>query len=276
MLLSSVLIETHDLATWSAADYCVVETDRIRDAFDAGHVPGSVFWPMTEFFTPEFRLRTEPGHIAELLSQAGITPETTIVCSYNGDPTMSGWAAWLFWILTGFGHSRTVVLNGGTPKWRREGRPLEKIEAKRNASSYPTPSAFDNSQRATLAHVKSLLAREVAGAILDARSEEEFHGEHFFDSPPTDGQRAGHIPGARHLPYYALLQEDGTYRIPSEMRSVCGSLGVDGAQQVVTYCAVGIRSSLLWFALKHLLLFPEVQNYDGSWNEWSRVEAKKS
>lgn len=89
----TALIQTNTLAGWDFTRLRVIETAQTRDAFDAGHIPGSVFWPLSELFTPDFRLQTDPAHFAALLSRSGITPETLIVCSDNGSPAMSGWAA---------------------------------------------------------------------------------------------------------------------------------------------------------------------------------------
>lgn len=301
MPLSSALIETHELSTWNPAEYRVLETGQTRQFFDEGHTAGSVFWPMSELFTPDFRLQTDPARFADLMSRSGISPDTAVVCSHNGERDMAAWAPWLFWILTSFGHSRTFVLNGGTAKWRAECRPLTPLDEKPHATNYPHPAPFDETSRAALAQVRQALERSAtfpdatfpdatfpdatfsdATALLDARTGAEFRGEHFFDAPPKPPERAGHIPGAQHLPHSALLAADGTYRSVEELCSLVQALvqalvqefGLNRDRPAITYCAVGIRSSVLWFALKHLLDFPHVRNYDGSWNEWSRTETR--
>lgn len=276
-IFEAALVETHSLAGWVPTTFRVIETAQTREAFDAGHIPGSVFWPLSELFTPDFRLRTDPARFGALLSRSGITPDTLAVCSFGGDPVMAGWAAWLFWILTSFGHVKTFVLNGGTPRWRSEGRLTARLEPEPEPTVYPLPPAFSESQRATLAHVRGAVERSLSGgdaaALLDARTTAEFRGEHFFDAPPRPGERAGHIPSARHLPHSALLQKDGTYRPAEELRAFCEQVGLDAGHEMITYCALGIRSALVWFLLRRLLDFPHVRNYDGSWNEWSRAEA---
>ena len=40
---------------------------------------------------------------------------------------------------------------------------------------------------------------------------------------------------------------------------------------VIAYCRIGERSSHTWFVLHHLLGFPTVRNYDGSWTEWGNA-----
>lgn len=270
MISSSSLIETHTLAACLSTGVRVVETGQTRQNFDAGHIEGSVFWPLNELFTPDFRLQSDPRRFGELLSRSGITPDTLVVCSFGGGAEMAGWAPWLLWILTGFGHPKVAVLNGGTAKWRAEGR-VTALETKIEPTAYPLPAAFDAAVRADLNRVRDA-SRLQDAALLDARSEREFRGEYFFDAPPQPNQRAGHIPGARHLPHTALLQPDGTYRPLGELQSLCRGMGLQRDRETLTYCAVGIRSALVWFVLKHQLGFPQVRNYDGSWNEWSQTQ----
>jgi thiosulfate/3-mercaptopyruvate sulfurtransferase len=42
-------------------------------------------------------------------------------------------------------------------------------------------------------------------------------------------------------------------------------------QPTIAYCRIGERSSHSWFALKYLLGFENVRNYDGSWTEWGNM-----
>ena len=289
LIAPDALIDPGTLATWDPAAVCVIQTGMTRDIFEAGHIPGSVFWPLSELFTPDFRLRTDPVKFGELLSRSGIKPDTRVVCSFDGDPDMAGWAAWLFWIVTGFGHSSTFVLDGGAPRWQAEGHLLTSEEMPLPPAADPVLSAFHSDWRATLAQVREAVrsentegyaegnsdaSLEAAATLLDARSEAEFQGQHFFDAPPQPGEQAGHIPGAQHLPHTRLLQADGTFQPPEELRRLCRTLGLDPSRKVITYCAVGIRSAVLWFALTQLLDFSNVRNYDGSWNQWSRSHSE--
>ncbi len=248
----NTLISPAMLAAWSHARYRVVETGMTGKAFDAAHLPGAVFWSYDELMTSGSRLHDNPAHFQPLLSRAGITPNTVIVCTFDGSPAMACWAAWLFWILTGFGHTNTVILDGGTPLWRAQGRPLTFQEAEPTPTPYPAVTAFWESHRATQERV-----RHASACLLDARSEKEF-GEH--------------IPSARHLPHTDFFQADGTYRPVQELSALLTEAGAGKGREIITYCAVGIRAAVPWFVLKHLLGYSEVRNYDGSWNEWSQGE----
>ena len=81
--------------------------------------------------------------------------------------------------------------------------------------------------------------------------------------------RGGHIPGARSVPWARAANEDGTFKSRAELESIYRQeLGLTPDDEVVVYCRIGERSSHTWFALKHLLGFERVRNYDGSWTEW--------
>ncbi len=42
-------------------------------------------------------------------------------------------------------------------------------------------------------------------------------------------------------------------------------------KDIIAYCRIGERSSHTWFALKYLLGFESVRNYDGSWTEYGNL-----
>lgn len=88
------------------------------------------------------------------------------------------------------------------------------------------------------------------------------------NKPPQETERAGHIPGAIHL-YY--LNDNSTFKLIEELQVLYSSKTITPDQEAITDCAVGARSAHTWFVLKYLLGYPYVRNYDGSWNEWSRL-----
>ena len=47
--------------------------------------------------------------------------------------------------------------------------------------------------------------------------------------------------------------------------------GLQAGNETIAYCRIGERSSHTWFALKYLLGFGNVRNYDGSWTEWGNL-----
>lgn len=67
-----------------------------------------------------------------------------------------------------------------------------------------------------------------------------------------------------------LFNDDNTLRTPGELEEVFRSVGAapDQADEVVAYCRLSHRASLLWFTATRLLGWDHVRVYDGSWTEW--------
>ncbi len=115
------------------------------------------------------------------------------------------------------------------------------------------------------------IAQRANRILLDVRAPQEYNGEWFFNQPPQGTERAGHIPGAVHIDHILTLNEDGTFKSRDELQALFNSKGITPDKEVFPYCAIGGRSGYTWFVLKYLLGYPNVRNYDGSWNEWSRL-----
>jgi thiosulfate/3-mercaptopyruvate sulfurtransferase len=66
--------------------------------------------------------------------------------------------------------------------------------------------------------------------------------------------------------------DDGTFKGADALRAIYeGELGVSADDNTIVYCRIGERSSHTWFVLTHLLGYPNVRNYDGSWTEWGNL-----
>jgi thiosulfate/3-mercaptopyruvate sulfurtransferase len=93
------------------------------------------------------------------------------------------------------------------------------------------------------------------------------------DYPNEGAVRGGHIPGAKSVPWArAINPDDGTFKTAAELKKLYledQKLAPD--QETIAYCRIGERSSHTWFALKYLLGFSNVRNYDGSWTEWGNL-----
>lgn len=244
----------------------IVEVEMTPDYYQDAHIPGAVFWNiMTDLLLPDLRQNLDANHIEQLLSRSGITNETTVV-AYGSYP---GTGAWIFWLLTLFGHADVRVLDGGHQKWMAEGRPV--------TSEFSTFAPVEYQAKPLDTNLR-ILADEVRIAIdcpgqllLDVRTLQEYQGEYFLMKPPEGTERAGHIPGAIHLEHTLTLNEDGTFKSMSELQELFTSRGITPDKEIFPYCAIGGRSAYTWFVLKYLLGYPKVRNYDGSWNEWSRL-----
>ena len=110
-----------------------------RDAeaeYEAAHIPGAVFFDIDTSPTPQ----SAAAHAAVAREfrggdgAIGIGSDDLVVV-YDSYGLMSAARAW--WMFRVFGHDRVAVLDGGLPKWRAEGRPLESQAASRRRVRIP-------------------------------------------------------------------------------------------------------------------------------------------
>ena len=244
----------------------VVEVDISPDSFQNAHIPGAVFWNIfADLLLPDLHANLDAAAIESLLSRSGITNDMTVV-AYGSYP---GTGAWIFWFLKLFGHQDVRVLNGGHPKWKAAGYPMT-ADLSTFAPTQYSAKPIDTTLRVLHEEIRTSIDRPDR-VILDVRTTAEYRGEQFLMKPPEGTERAGHIPGSIHLEHILTLNEDRTFKSFDELQALYHSKGVIQDKEVFPYCAIGGRSGYTWFVLKYLLGYPKVRNYDGSWNEWSRL-----
>ncbi|MEL7171309.1 MAG: rhodanese-like domain-containing protein, partial [Bacteroidota bacterium] len=109
--------------------------------------------------------------------------------------------------------------------------------------------------------------------LVDVRSADEFSGK--VIAPPgmsETAQRAGHVPGAKSVPWVTAVNPDGTFKSRGDLEKIYfEDAGVSEGTDTIAYCRIGERSSHTWFVLKYLLGLPNVKNYDGSWTEYGSM-----
>jgi thiosulfate/3-mercaptopyruvate sulfurtransferase len=245
----------------------VVESDEDVLLYDTGHIPGAVKvdWH-TELNDPVTRDYLDGDAFAALCRAKGIARDSTVV--FYGD-NFNWWAAYALWVFSLFGHPDVRLLNGGRQAWLAQGRPVTREPAKPESTEYPYVDRDDSAIRAFREHV---IDQIMTGApLVDVRSPGEYSGEllHMPDYPQEGAIRGGHIPGALSRPWKQAVTEEGTFKPAAELAEVYRDL--DPAQEVIAYCRIGERSSHTWFVLTHLLGYPRVRNYDGSWTEWGNL-----
>ncbi len=251
-----------DLVVLDATKYLPNEPKDGHAEFLAGHIPGARFFDIDVFADPDTDLPhmvPTPGRFAKLIGALGVSNATRVVF-YDQKGLASAARGW--WLMGLFGHDEASVLDGGLPKWVREGRNLERGEPKP-----PTPASFRPDFRA--ARVRGIgdvldNVRTQADLVLDARAAGRFSGA---QPEPRAGMRSGHIPGSRSLPYTDLLNPDGTFRDPAALRARFAEAGADGSRAVVTSCGSGVTACILTLGMR-LASLPEGAVYDGSWTEW--------
>lgn len=234
-------------------------------------IPGAVPWFWKDFFWhPLSREFISPEQATGRLDAQGVPDRGTLVL-YSPRVQFSIYGYWVLSVMCRCPGIR--IVDGGLAKWLAEGRP---VSEQVTLAGRPDEHAAGRVARDESTRIRrdEVLARigDPDTVIIDARSREEFQGLRVRPAPGFDhgAERAGHIPGAVHLPTSELLGPDGGFRPKEDIENLFRAVGAapDQAKQVVTYCRLGHRASMAWFAASRILGWDHVRVYDGSWTEW--------
>ena len=228
--------------------------------FLAGHIPGAVRFDVDEIADKSSSLPhmlPAPAEFSKAMSGLGVSEKDTIVV-YDGAGTFSAPRVW--WTFRLFGATDVYILDGGLPRWKAEGFPLESGAAKPVAAAFNAkvlPSIVADIER-----IRKTLSDKSA-QVVDARPADRFRGE---AAEPRPGVRPGHMPGSYNVPSSAML-ENGRLSSPEKLKAAFATAGVDLAKPIITSCGSGVSAAITWIALESLGHTP-VALYDGSWSEW--------
>ncbi|MCK5932099.1 MAG: 3-mercaptopyruvate sulfurtransferase [Fulvimarina manganoxydans] len=269
MTQNPFLISTSDLAEVlgrpglsivDASWYLPAQNRFARAEYDAGHIPGAVFFDQDAVVDPASSLPhtlPSPDIFAKAVGEMGISNTDTIVV-YDGMGLFSGPRIW--WMFRTFGAKDVRLLDGGMPAWIASGHPVE------SAAPAVSPKAFeptfDRSAVADLAEMRRIVS-EKSRQIVDVRPAERFAGQ---AAEPRPGVRAGHMPGAANLPF-PLLGEDGKLKSPEALSRAMQEAGIDPQAPSVTSCGSGVTAAILNLAFE-TVGNRDAKLFDGSWTEW--------
>ena len=264
----STVVSTEQLAqqvndpAWIVIDcrFTLTNTEAGRAAYARGHIPGALYAHLDQDLAGS-KNGSNGRHplpdaqaFAQKLGAWGIDAKTQVVVY---DDSFGAIAVRLWWMLRWMGHDAVALLDGGLPKWQREQRPL--------TTDLPqvTPKVFTAQVRHDMVVDTDAVLRATSALIVDARAEMRFIGE----IEPLDPV-AGHVPGAKNLPFDDNLAMDGTLLPAAELRERYTEL-LDGKspEQVIHMCGSGVTTC-------HNLLAMEIAGlkggklYAGSWSEW--------
>ncbi|TNC49832.1 3-mercaptopyruvate sulfurtransferase [Rubellimicrobium rubrum] len=235
-----------------------------RDAgteFRDGHIPGARRFDidaLSDRDSPLPHMAPPPEAFSAWMGDQGIEPDMQVVV-YDSLGIFSAPRAW--WTFRLMGHPTVAVLDGGLPKWRAEGRPVESGEP-RPVAVVPAPLRPDATLVRAAEDVAATL-RDGSATVLDARPAPRFQGT---APEPRPGLRAGHMPGALNLPFASVLDPDGTMKSREALAGTLEAAGVDPDRPVITTCGSGVTAAILSLALERLGRSHAL--YDGSWAEW--------
>lgn len=254
-------IDDPDLRILDATYYLPGDPRDARAEYESAHIPGARFFDIDDVSDARSDLPHMAPPVEKFMSRLrtlGVGDGHQVVV-YDSHGLLS--AARVWWLFRLMGKDDIAVLDGGFPKWRAEGRPIEDLP----------PVTRD---RHMTARRRNHLVRDVTQVsaasklgdheIVDARSAGRFAGT---EPEIWPGRRSGHIPGSKNLPYTELLNEDGTMKAPEALRACFDSAGIDLARPVITTCGSGVTACILALALERIGKH-DWSVYDGSWAEW--------
>ncbi|MCL4215159.1 MAG: hypothetical protein KJZ74_14740 [Gemmatimonadales bacterium] len=235
--------------------------------FARAHVPGAVAIDFAgELVAPpvEGGLRTElpePASLEAVLRAKGVRESSRVVLVFDQSNAFTR-AGRAFFTLEWAGLAgRVAVLDGGLPKWVREGRQVStgpgRIVAPSTIALRP-----EFGRRATKDDVRAMVGASGA-RIVDARDTV------FYQDLRDNGMpRGGHVASAVNIPYNLGTNADGTLRPREELERLVAAAGIGDGDKLVSYCHIGMQASWMYFTLR--VLGRDVRMFDGSFDEWSR------
>ena len=246
------------------------DPDAGRRAYERSHIPGAVYLDLDRDLAGPVTAATgrhplpNPTELSRTLGRLGVSRAHDVVVY---DDSHGGIAARAWWAIRWLGHERVGLLDGGFARWKTLELPLESAVVQREPVDFE-PGLRDGLV-VTTDELQAAGENVAAFNLLDARAAERFSGK----AEPIDAV-AGHIPGARCVPFSDFVREDGTW-LPLEQRAARILRALDGKGDVpwCVMCGSGVTACHLAIsALEAGLTEPRV--YIGSWSEWIRDPAR--
>ena len=247
-----------------------ISSDPEAKAYLKGHVPGAIFSFWKDLLWHETdREFVSSSELSSRLGEIGVSTDSTLVIC--GDPVQYG--TYALWVMTMAGVKDVRILDGSRTRWINDGNPLET----EGLSREPIDNGSLDPSIATRIGRDEVLQKinNPDTVLLDVRSPEEYRGERV--SPPGGfdhgAERKGRIPGAVHLFFRELLNDDDTFISKEKLERKFSEVGVKKSSEkdIVSYCRLSHRATLSWFAMREILGIEKAQIYDGSWTEWGSI-----
>lgn len=275
--MGSMLVTPEELAAhlddpaWVVFDvrHDLAKPEAGRQAYRESHVPGAYFLHTDDDLSgPKTGTNgrhplPQPDAFGARMRACGVGPGIRVVAY---DDAGGCFAVRLWWMLRWLGHDDVALLDGGWPRWVREGRPV---------SSEVSPARrgrFEPRLRLGAivdAHYVERFRADPAVRLVDARAPARYAGEQETIDPV-----AGHVPGAVNRFWQRNLQPDATFKSPAALREEwLDLLGGTSTAQSVQMCGSGVTACHNLFALE-LAGLGEGRLYPGSWSEWCADPAR--
>jgi thiosulfate/3-mercaptopyruvate sulfurtransferase len=256
----SPLISAKEFAAELKANKSLIIIDvNGADVYSKQHIQGAINIPHKELYKAgpvEGQIKSAE-ELAAIFGKKGVSNTSKIVLYDDGS---SKYNSRVWWILKSAGATDVSLLLFNMDQFSAARIPLTVNPTSSKATTFTvTESAY---KAITMVDVKN---RPEGTLLLDAREKDEFEG--------TDAAKKskGHIPGAVWMNFKEVLTPSGAYKSKDEIIATVAKYGVTPEKPVIVYCNSGIKAAVLYVALKEIAGFQNIQNYVGSYADWSSV-----
>ncbi|WP_035991614.1 sulfurtransferase [Leptolyngbya sp. KIOST-1] len=229
------------------------------------HIPGAVNIADNTFRGPNGRLPVqywEQQKIEALFREAGVNNDSHVVIYSDGNSILG--STMVAYLLERGGLDRVSVLDGGFKGYREASLPVTKAFPQYERGNFTL--ADNEAIRVTLDQVREFLSGDADVVFIDPRPAALFAGEEEIFI------RNGHIPGANNIPWPTFTAgEDNFHQLKAldDIRALLAARDITPDDDIVVTCSTGREATLQYVVLKHLLGYPNVRVYEGSWTEYS-------
>lgn len=228
-----------------------------------GHLPGAVNIADTAFRGPREGLPVQywdNQKLGQIFANSGVTNNSRVLVYSDGRDVLG--ATMVAYLLERSGVKNIAVLDGGYKDYEAASQKVTKEFPKYKISRF---TVRDNpTVRVSLNEVRKLIGKKGV-TFIDPRPADLFQGKENL------WVRNGHIPGARNIPWPTFTDAQNPHKLKSleEIKQILADKKISPANDIIVTCSTGREATLQYVVLKHLLGYPKVRVYEGSWTEYS-------
>ncbi len=248
----------------------VLDVRNVPLDFIAGHVPGAVNIADANFRGPNGVLPVQywdNQRLEDLFRRAGVNNNSRVLVYSDGNDVLG--ATSVAYLLERFGLKEINILDGGFTAYYNSGATVAQkyVDFKRGDFKIKD----DASIRVSVQQLEKLTGKPGI-EIVDPRPTALFRGD------TKIWTRNGHIPGATNIPWQSFTQANNAdadaknahkLKPLHEIRELLAKHNIKPTDDIIISCSTGREATLQYTVLKHVLGYPKVRVYEGSWTEYS-------
>jgi len=258
------VISAKDFAAELKANKSLVVIDvNGADLYGKQHIQGAINLPHKDLYKPgAVEGQIKPAEeLAAIFGKKGVSNTSRIVLYDEGS---NRYNSRVWWILKSIGATNVSILHFNMDQFAAARIPLTATPSNGKSTTFAvTESSY---KPFTMVEVQKLAEGTL---LLDAREKDEFEGA------DAAKKSKGHLPGAVWMNFKEVLTPTGAYKSKEEIIAAAAKFGASPEKPIVVYCNSGIKAAVLYIALKEIAGFQNVNNYVGSYADWTTVAENK-